>query len=97
LLFILALVVLLAVLAGLGKSSTPSGATGGGGATSVSAHTTVLLDMPGSGIKRSAKFTAAGAWMIGYSYDCTSFLGGRGNFVVYVYNDDGSLHDIAAN
>lgn len=61
------------------------------------AATKVLLDLPGSGIKQSQKFTAAGDWDLEWSYDCTSFSGGTGNFQIYVYNSDNSPVDVAAN
>jgi hypothetical protein len=50
----------------------------------------VLLSIKGSGTKTTQSFTAAGAWDLSYTYDCSNF-GGQGNFQVMVYNNDGSL------
>ncbi len=50
----------------------------------------VLIDLPGSGSKQTQKFTAAGDWDLEWSYDCSSF-GQQGNFIVTVYNNDGSM------
>lgn len=49
-----------------------------------------LLDISGSGSKTTESFTAAGAWNLTYSYDCSTF-GDRGNFQVFIYNGDGSM------
>ena len=49
-----------------------------------------LLDISGSGSKTTESFTAASAWNLTYSYDCSNF-GGRGNFQVFIYNGDGSM------
>ena len=56
----------------------------------------VLLDMGGSGIKNSAQFNAPDHWRLAYTYDCTSFLGGQGNFQVYLYQGS-DLVDILVN
>jgi hypothetical protein len=50
----------------------------------------VLLDITGSGTKQTEKFTTSGDWKLTYTYDCSK-TGTTGNFVVYTYNDDGSL------
>lgn len=49
-----------------------------------------LLDLQGSGTKQTQKFTAAGDWDLNWSYDCSNF-GNQGNFIVTVYNSDGSV------
>ncbi len=56
----------------------------------------VLLDKSGSGINKTASFTAAGDWEIDYSFDCSNF-GSQGNFQVYVFNEDGSVADVPVN
>ena len=42
-----------------------------------------MLNIRGSGIRRSARFTAAGGWTIAYSFDCSAF-GYPGNFQLFV-------------
>lgn len=49
-----------------------------------------LLDLSGSGTKTTQKFTAAGDWDLAWSYDCSNF-GYQGNFIVSVYNGDGTM------
>jgi hypothetical protein len=44
-----------------------------------------LLDMKGSATKNSKPFTTTDTWTLHYTFDCSSFPGGRGNFQVYVY------------
>jgi hypothetical protein len=44
-----------------------------------------LLDMEGSATKNSKPFTTTGTWTLAYTFDCSSFPGGKGNFQVYVY------------
>lgn len=50
-----------------------------------------LLDISGSGTKSTLKFTAGGDWDLNWTYDCSGFSGGQGNFIVTVYNDGGSI------
>jgi hypothetical protein len=54
----------------------------------------LLLDLKGSGIQRSAKFTTAGDWTITWSYDCSKYPGGTGIFQIYVKGD---TVDVATN
>ena len=56
----------------------------------------MLLDLRGSGIRRSAKFTASGDWKISYSYNSASF-GYQGNFIITVYRGASEYVDSAAN
>jgi hypothetical protein len=99
--WIIAGVVVLVVLgvAATGQKPTTSPAAGEGAAgASVRASAapsapTVLLDLKGSGIHRSKKFTAGGEWTIAYTYDCASF-GQKGNFQIFV---EGDASDVAAN
>ena len=51
----------------------------------------VLLNIKGNGTKTTQTFTAAGAWDLSYTYDCSNFGAQQGNFIVYVYNSDGSM------
>src|SRR5262245_40841169 len=71
-----------------GSSSLPVSSTPAQSAPSVPE---VLLDVPGSGTKQTQKFTTSGDRTLVWSYDCTGYYGGTGNFQVPVYNDDGSL------
>ena len=50
-----------------------------------------LLDLTGSGTKTTQKFTAASDWDLNWSYDCTNFSSGTGNFQVFVYQGDGTM------
>jgi len=50
----------------------------------------VLLDIMGSGTKSTQNFTAGSDWDLYWTYDCSNF-GGRGNFMVTVYNSDGTV------
>lgn len=45
--------------------------------------------MSGSGIQNTRTFTVPASWQVQYSFDCSSF-GTSGNFIVSVYNVDGS-------
>jgi hypothetical protein len=48
----------------------------------------VLLSLSGNGITNTAQFTTTGPWELHYSYNCTAFLGGTGNFIVDAVGDD---------
>lgn len=48
-----------------------------------------LLDISGQGNKQTQKFTTSGDWTLTYNYDCSQ-AGGTGNFMVDIYNDDGT-------
>jgi hypothetical protein len=48
-----------------------------------------LLTVSGSGIHTTESFVASGPWDMAWKYDCSGF-GQRGNFIVSVYNQDGS-------
>jgi hypothetical protein len=87
---LLLLIVIIAVAANAGKStttSTPAVADKSPSAKPAAAPK-VLLDVTGSGIKQTQKFTAGGDWDLEWSYDCASF-GASGNFVVTAYGSDG--------
>jgi len=49
----------------------------------------VLFSASGSGTKSTQTFTVPKSWQLDWSYDCSNF-GSQGNFVVSVYNADGS-------
>jgi len=49
-----------------------------------------LLDISGSGSKTTESFTAAGAWNLIWSYDCSNF-GSKGNFQVFIYDGNGNM------
>jgi hypothetical protein len=55
-----------------------------------------LLDLKGSGIRRSKRFIATGDWTITYSYDCSS-VGHAGDFIVSVRDSGGGLVDLLAS
>lgn len=57
----------------------------------------VLLNISGKGIKKSAIFTTGPEWQLTYTYDCKSFYGGSGNFIVTQYSDSGDLEDMLVN
>lgn len=56
-----------------------------------------LLNISGKGIKKSAIFKTADEWQVAYTYDCSSFYGGSGNFQVMQYSGAGDLQDILVN
>ncbi len=50
-----------------------------------------LLSISGSGTQSTQKFTTGtNDWDLAYSYDCSGFVGGSGNFIVDIYNGDGT-------
>jgi hypothetical protein len=92
-------VVLFLVYVG-GQRGTITGGSGSGlggvrqaGTESVSS---TLMQLSGTGIKKSPKFTTSADWTIGYAFDCSSF-GSAGNFAITVYSGDGSFEDVAVN
>lgn len=60
------------------------------GNSSKSTQPQTLLNLSGQGTKQTQKFTTSSDWTLTYSYDCSNF-GTQGNFMVDIYNDDGSL------
>jgi hypothetical protein len=87
--------ILAVLLAGCGDAATSTPAAPDSSAAAVEspspiASPQVLLDVTGSGIKTTQKFTAAADWDLEWSYDCTS-TGSTGNFIVTVFDGDGSL------
>ncbi len=56
-----------------------------------------LLTLNGSGIKKTAVFTTGPEWALSYSYDCSGFAGGTGNFSVDEYDSDGTPEDVLVN
>lgn len=88
-------------MSGSGASSSNNQSSSSAGDSSASAAASkpspntprqpvVLLDLTGSGTKQTQKFTTASDWTLQWSYDCTAALGAQGNFIVTVYNADGS-------
>jgi hypothetical protein len=49
----------------------------------------VLLSLSGSGTKSTQVIMVPSEWSLGWSYDCSNF-GMQGNFIVSIYNADGS-------
>jgi hypothetical protein len=83
-------------LAGISTSGSSSPGVSSPAPSAAPATLRVLLDKTGSGINTTTKFSAAGDWQIVWSYNCASF-GSSGNFIVTVYDADGSLSDVAVN
>jgi hypothetical protein len=82
------LVIVVVAIALFGRGSTPVTSGGGGGGGAAPAAPRTLLDLKGSGIQTSAKFTAQGDWAINWSYDCIgSSFGQAGNFIINVQGD----------
>lgn len=55
----------------------------------------VVLQLAGNGVKNSVNFTVTQSqWTIAYTYDCTAFLGGTGNFIITI-NDSTGKSDYA--
>lgn len=48
--------------------------------------TVVVFQQIGSGTAQTAVFKVPSTWNLTWSYDCTQFLGGRGNFIVSIYD-----------
>jgi hypothetical protein len=69
------IVVVIAVAASGGSKKSPGSKVATG---------TVLLTRSGSGTASTGTFTAPTNWNLQWSYDCSSFLGGKGNFIVTV-------------
>jgi hypothetical protein len=96
------IVVVLLIIGANGNKPTPKQSVPAPGTNSQSSSTApvaqtasqsipqTLLDLKGSGTKTTQKFTAASDWDLEWSYDCSNF-GSQGNFMVYVYNGDGSI------
>lgn len=94
---LLLLVIIIAVATNAGKSATGSPSSSPA-ATGTAKVAQVLLDETGTGVKSTNKFTAGGDWDIVWSYDCTKFAGGTGNFQIYIYGKDSSdLKGVGAN
>ncbi len=56
-----------------------------------------LINVTGNGVKSSRPFTAPNQWKISYTFNCASSgMGGRGNFIIYVWQGSTPL-DTAAN
>ncbi|WP_203923644.1 hypothetical protein [Rugosimonospora africana] len=55
-----------------------------------------LLQLSGSGIKKSNTFTTGDEWTLSYSFNCSSF-GGQGNFAVTEYDSTGMPTDVLVN
>jgi|GEM_PF-5640570 len=77
------------ITTGAASTTTPPASS----TTSAPPAPTSLLDVSGSGSKSTQTFTAPANWNLNWSYDCSKFLGGTGNFQVYIYNADGTLND----
>src|SRR5215216_89785 len=56
----------------------------------------VLLDVRGNGSKNTPPFATTRPWKLTYDYDCSASYGGKGNFIVSVYDGTG-LVDAGVN
>jgi hypothetical protein len=56
-----------------------------------------VLKISGNGLKSTQKFTVVSDWDLGWTYDCGDAVGGRGNFVVQIYNGIGTFIAVAVN
>ncbi len=93
-----ALIVVLCIVAGVVASKGPASssdvsvpAASDAAAGTQQAAPQVLLNIKGNGTKTTQTFITAGAWDLSYTYDCSNFGAQQGNFIVYVYNSDGSM------
>jgi len=57
----------------------------------------IVLDVTGSGIKTTQKFTVGEDWDLAWSYDCSGFSDGTGNFIVSVEGGNGTGHPAGVN
>ena len=55
----------------------------------------MLLQLSGSGTKKTQVFATGDSWMLYYTYDCSDF-GYKGNFMVTEYTD-GTMADMPVN
>jgi hypothetical protein len=53
-----------------------------------------LLSLSGSGTKSTQALSVPQEWGLAWTYDCSSF-GPKGNFIVSVYNSDGTPSDVS--
>ena len=53
-----------------------------------------LLSLSGSGMKSTQTLSVPQEWSLAWTYDCSSF-GQEGNFIVSVYNSDGTPSDVS--
>ncbi len=74
-----------AVIAEIDDGSKCAGVTVGPSTAPV-AGGAPFFTLSGSGTKTSAPFAAPSQWQLQYTYDCSSSLGGSGNFQVWLYN-----------
>jgi len=66
--------------------------------TATVAAAATIYEKSGTGTSSSPNFTVPKEWQIQYTYDCSGFLGGKGNFIVTVngVGKSGSNMDILA-
>lgn len=53
------------------------------------AHATTLFQDTAAGTHSGPQFTTHGPWEVAWNYNCKAFLGGTGNFQVFVTKDSG--------
>lgn len=84
--WLLVVVLFVAGCGGSAGSSAPAAADTAPVTAAAAATPQVLLDIQGSGSKSSQTFSAKRDWDLTWTYDCSSAFGGKGNFVVDVFN-----------
>ena len=81
LLIVVVLIVVVIIAATSGSGSKKTASTGGSPSAKAG---TVLLTQSGSGTASTVTFTAPTNWDLKWSYNCASFAGGKGNFIVTI-------------
>lgn len=89
-----------------GSVASPAAPVGGPATTAAAAAATTkaaapqppktLLQLTGSGIKKSNTFTTGDEWTLSYSFNCSNF-GSQGNFAVMEYDSSGMPTDVLVN
>lgn len=70
--------------------STPATQRTDEGSTSIGQVPRSLLKLSGSGTKSTQTVTVPGEWQLAWKYDCSNFGVPQGNFIVSIYNSDGT-------
>lgn len=56
----------------------------------------VIYQKSGSGISSTPNFTTPAEWQLQWSYDCSAFSGGTGNFIVNSEDDQANVNELGA-
>lgn len=79
-----------------GTTTAPASDAAAPASSAASQPPVVKLDLSGNGTQNSASFTTGPNWSIAYTFDCSNFSDGTGNFQIFVYTD-GGLPDAPVN